>query len=159
MDVAPIVSEVIAELEDFISGPLRNKYIYDSQYIVQLYTRKGHHSINGKIADTIDIANLVIEGGYRGNGIGSALIDAIHEANPFSHTYVESLLNTSLYFHLKRNGWHDVVGSTPPSVFKCTNNESAMFSLLKQDRTPQVERNPVCHMRTAVVGSVPGCVL
>ena len=138
-----IVDEVIQGLHEFLDSDFRNKYVYDSNYIVELYVRKGHHVINNKLENTLDIASLVVDEDHRGAGIGSMLISEIHRINPFEYTYVESLLNTSLYCHLIDHGWIDVPRSTPPCVYKhaIKINEHILRPLLSCHRTGQISRN------------------
>lgn len=143
-----IVAEVVVGMYEFLDSKFRNKYVYDSNNIVQLYTRKGHHAIGNSVVNTLDIASLVIEEDYRGMKIGRRVINEIHRINPFGYTYIESLLNTSLYYHLIENGWIDVPRSTPPCVYKRTNNtnEHTMCQLLDSTRPSQIQRDSVRSM-------------
>ena len=92
----------------------RNQWLVSDT--IKVYLRKGHHPIGDKIAKTLDIANIELE--ERGQGTGTALINWLHEQNPFEATYIESILNNRLYDHLKRLDWLDVPRSNPPSVYK-----------------------------------------
>lgn len=100
----------------FLNSQQRNTWIRVGG--VSIYVRKGHHLIDGEIRDTFDIGNINIE--PMGTGIGTVVIDMIHDLNPYSITFIENILNPRFYEHLKHAGWLDVKGSSPPSLYKPT---------------------------------------
>lgn len=108
-------------MSKFLAGPMRNVWISDNPIgKIEIYVRKGIHNINGRQMRTFDIANINVQENFRGRGLGSAIINKIHENNPFESTFIECIQNNALYDHLKKEGWIDVDRSYPPSVFKLT---------------------------------------
>ena len=128
-----VISDLKEALLEFLDGPNRNQYICDSDSIVNVYTRKGLHHINGMVEHTLDIAAISVTHECRSNGIGAGVINMMHACNPFGITFVESLLNESLYTHLKASGWKDVEHSTPPCVYLETQHERTMRPLYRTD--------------------------
>jgi hypothetical protein len=100
----------------FINSRQRNQWLETDT--IKIYIRKGTHMIDGNLAKTLDIANINIDETERGQGVGTMLIDWLHQQNPFPVTHVENIQNPRLYTHLKRLGWLDVAGTEPPSVYK-----------------------------------------
>lgn len=124
-----VVHELKDELADFLDGPNRNQYISDADSICNVYTRKGLHYIDGVVEQTLDVASISVEPEFRGNGLGSSVINMMHRNNPFGITFVESLLNDSLYTHLKKCGWKDVAESNPPCLYLETQHERTLRPL------------------------------
>jgi hypothetical protein len=85
-----------------------------------VYTRKAHHAISGALIQSFDIGTITVSEQFRGRGLGMRVINHMHQINPFRCTYVESILNEGLYDRLIDEGWRDVPGSKPKSVFKMT---------------------------------------
>lgn len=112
------VDDVAIEVDKFLNGSVRNQYVSDPHGICVVYIRKGLHYINGATMRTFDIANISVESGLRGSGIGISAINKMHEMNPFQATFVESLLNEGLHQRLLNDGWNEVEGSIPPCVYK-----------------------------------------
>lgn len=102
----------------WLKGPTRNQFVFASDDKIVTYLRKGHHYVGDKIQDTLDIARIEIEDKWQRKGIGKAVVDGIHAANPFPITFIESILNPDFYTWLKREGWLDVKNSNPPCVYK-----------------------------------------
>lgn len=109
----------VSELDTFMAGKYPNLWIFGDD-IISVYTRKGHHAISGAIVECLDIATITIGEQFRNRGLGMRVINHMHKVNPYRFTYVESILNDNLYDRLIRNGWRDVPGSNPKSVFKTT---------------------------------------
>ena len=124
-----IVDSIEQELLKFLQSPVHNQYLEIDSRLAHVYTRKGLHMINGVVEQTLDIAVITVADSHRGRGIGGDIIRMMHHRNPFGITFVESLLNDSLYDYLKRNGWQDVARSNPPSVYLETGNECTMRPL------------------------------
>lgn len=130
---ARVIQELSGELTCFLDSPLRNTYISDNDGIANVYIRKGLHCIDGIVEHCLDIAAISILPEFQGHGIGSGVINMMHANNPYGTTFVESLLNDTLYTHLINCGWKDVQGSTPPSVFLETIHERTMRPLRSND--------------------------
>lgn len=105
------------ELTDFLDGRLPNLYVHGND-VVSVYTRKGVHCVNGELANCLDIASISVSENMRNRGVGTSVINHMHRVNPYPITFVESLLNAELYARLLADGWKDVEGSNPPSVYK-----------------------------------------
>lgn len=117
------ITNIMVDVTRFLTEPVRNRYVSDELGVCMVYARKGIHYINGHMTRTLDVANISVEGGMRGNGIGMSVINSMHAANPYQATYVESLLNEGLHQRLLDDGWLPVAESYPPSVFKPTDNK------------------------------------
>ena len=115
------VANIMVDVTRFLTEPVRNRYVADELGVCTVYTRKGIHYINGHMTRTLDVANISVEGGLRGNGIGMSVINNMHAANPYQATYVESLLNEGLHQRLLNEGWMPVKDAYPPCVYKVTN--------------------------------------
>lgn len=105
------------ELQLFLDAPCRNMHVYGNN-IISVYTRKGHHFVEGSIRECLDIASISIADEYQRLGLGMKVIDYMHNINPMSYTFIESLLNEQLHERLFRQHWLPVPNSTPPSVYK-----------------------------------------
>lgn len=114
------------DLTRFLTEGIRNRYVMDEFGVCSVYARKARRMINGKMTSTLDIANISVDGGLRGNGIGIAVIEKMHELNPYQATYVESLLNENLHQRLLRDGWETVTDAYPPCVFKSTSTHGKL---------------------------------
>ena len=104
-----------SELAKFLSSNMRNIYVTSGRSI-SVYTRKGIHLINGKRRNTLDIANISIS--RRGKGLGMAVVNLMHQVNPFEATYVESILNERFGKRLLKEGWLVVKEANPLTVYK-----------------------------------------
>lgn len=111
------IDSFFVTLKKFLAGPSRNAWLHSANDIIQVYTRKGHHQIDGTLMKTLDVANIKVDELYQGKGIGTIVINGMHDINPFTATFVENLLNSSLYENLLKNGWIDLRGE-PPCVYK-----------------------------------------
>jgi len=104
----------IEQLKEFLAGPLHNVWLGDSH--LQVYVRKGRRYLEGdKLIHMLDIAN--ISATEPGKGIGTAFIREAHVINPFSITYIESILNDQFLDHLLREGWILAERCNPPCVY------------------------------------------
>lgn len=117
------VSNIVADAARFLTEGVRNRYISDEFGICQVYARKARRMVNGHMSFTLDIANISVDGGLRGNGIGMRVINKMHEMNPYQITYIESLLNEQLHQRLLNDGWLPDEGTYPPCVYKKAGNE------------------------------------
>lgn len=91
-------------LSAFLSSGLNNTWINVGED-AQLYVRKATRSIGGKRVTTLDVANIHVAPHLCGHGLGTALIDAAHELNPFEATYIENVLEARFANHLLRQEW------------------------------------------------------
>lgn len=112
------VDNIVADIARFLTEGVRNRYVSDEYGMCQVYARKARRNVNGKMAFTLDIANISVDGGLRGNGIGMRVINKMHEMNPYQITFIESLLNEQLHQRLINDGWLPVDGAYPPCVYK-----------------------------------------
>ena len=108
------ISKFKKEFLDFIASRERNSWITNES--MSVFVRKGHHSINNELTKTLDIANINIID--PGKGTGMHIINWMHSVNPFSITFIESILNKKFYKHLIEDGWIEKPNSIPPSVYK-----------------------------------------
>ena len=99
------------------NSSIKNVYISDTRGIVDVYVRKAHHMVNGKLISTFDIANISVDSRYQGNGIGSEVFATLHKSHSRSATYIENVLNCELSARLKKQGWLDVP-DTPMCMYK-----------------------------------------
>lgn len=106
-----------ANLLEFLNGPSRNLYVTSGRSI-SVYTRKGVHLVNNKKTMTLDIGSICIGRGRKGQGLGMATVNLMHEMNPFEATYIESILNNRFKDRLIKEGWLIVPDSCPTSVYK-----------------------------------------
>mgnify|MGYP001591645878 FL=1 len=107
--------EEIVKLKEFLNGKLRNVWITTKK--LSVYVRKGHHYINGKIHDTLDIANISVNKKYGGKGIGMQFINEAHETHPYSFTYIENVLNPSFDEKLRKGGWIVIPSNIEPFCY------------------------------------------
>ena len=92
---------------------------------IKIYLRKSKRQLDGRLVPSIDIASIEV---YQpGKGLGTRLIDWIHEHNPYHMTLIESILEDRFYNGLKKRGWlgyGSVIWliSRPENVYKLTSN-------------------------------------
>ena len=115
------VANFSTDLTKFLTEGVRNRYLSGEFGVCNVYSRRTRHLINGKVMFTLDVANISIDGGLRGNGIGMGIINKMHEMNPYQATYIESLLNEGLHQRLLNEGWIPVKDTYPPCVYKIAN--------------------------------------
>lgn len=99
---------IIEQLQQFIkdaeTGDSRNLWIADDD--MQVYIRKGHHLLpNGKIATTLDIANVTVEPSKQRKGLWTAFLAKAQEINPWEGVYVECVHTPYLAMSLMKQGW------------------------------------------------------
>lgn len=96
---------VLEKLADFIKRTedsfIGNEWLSDDK--MQVYVRKGHHMIGGKIWECLDIANVEVYKQRQGTWTG--FIFKAHEMNPWDCTYVECVHNPILASWLLKNGF------------------------------------------------------
>ena len=107
--------EEITKLKEFLNGKLRNVWITTKR--LSVYVRKGHHYINGKMNDTLDIANISVNKKYMGKGIGMKFVNEAHEIHQYSLTYIENVLNPSFDEKLRKGGWTIITGNIEPFCY------------------------------------------
>lgn len=112
----------VQELDQFITSNARNQHVY-GEHIISVYVRKAIHMVNGKLYNTFDIGSISIDPEYQNLGMGSKVIEYIHNRHSYDATFVESILNERLYTRLKNKAWIDVEQSHPKSVVMFKNNE------------------------------------
>lgn len=117
---ANIVVQFFVNFDRFMKSKIPNLWICSDNNEVQIYCRKAMHFIDDQRESCLDIANIRIDDAFQNQGIGTTIINRIHELNPYGVTLIESILNKALYDRLKKQGWIDIPDSLPPSVYKRT---------------------------------------
>lgn len=108
MNIQAELESFIHNFQRFLRWKDRNLWVRSEHEIIQAYCRKAHHSINGKMTETLDIANISVEAEYQNQGLGMGAIDAMDQLNPFKVTYVENVLNDQLACRLRLRGWTEI---------------------------------------------------
>jgi GNAT superfamily N-acetyltransferase len=110
------LAEIARELDEFIERPQRNAWLYADH--IHVYVRKARRLAPDKsMVATLDVANVEVEDGYRGEGIFTAFL-RVASRTAHSHgmvIFVENVLNEQLALHLRESGRYveDVCGSVP----------------------------------------------
>jgi hypothetical protein len=87
-------SNLISELDKFLNSSIRNQYIGDEN--ISIYIRKSKRSIDGKLIDFLDIANISIDEKIQGKKVFTNLIQTIISKYPNTNIFVESILNPAV---------------------------------------------------------------
>jgi hypothetical protein len=93
----------VEQLEEFMGIRERNRWLEDKYF--KIFVRKGSHAINGKIYNTIDVANIVPKKyGLQGKG---HFREFMIKAESLGSVYVENihLPNARLLSILLKNGY------------------------------------------------------
>lgn len=89
------------QLKEFINSTDRNIWIKTK--LINVYVRKGFHSINGKTMATLDVANVSVPNKYQGSGVFKEFMTY---AKSFGYPiYVESILNPIVTSAVQRWGY------------------------------------------------------
>ena len=85
-----------------------NQWIYFPEFHLNLYYRITRRLIDGSVVDTLDLATIEVDDGFRGKGFFAAFLDDVEIlADKYSKTiFVESILNENLYIYLMRRGYY-----------------------------------------------------
>lgn len=118
------LTSFFANFQKFMNSKTKNLWIESDNGVIRCYVRKAFHRIDNELKNTLDIANIDVAKEYQNRGIGSAVINKLHELNPFTITYVESILNPDLYKRLISQGWIDT-NTDPPCLYKETGKSNA----------------------------------
>lgn len=98
--------EIFQEILKFLNNSDRNIWIENDLY--KIYLRKSKRYFQGTIYTCFDIGQIEVAEEFRYQGHGKRFIEKFHEINPYQLTMIESVLNSSLQDHLRKNGWvHD----------------------------------------------------
>lgn len=96
---------VLEKLAEFIKGAedrfTMTEWLSDDK--MQVYVRKGHHLIDGKMRDCLDVANVEVY--EQQQGTWTDFIFKAHDMNPWDCTYVECVHNPVLAAWLLKNGF------------------------------------------------------
>ena len=105
-----------AIIKDFINSPLRCYWM--SLRFIDVFVRKGHHLIDGKVARCFDIAN--VNAREKGEGHFTRLLEHLENVKiEFDYLYVESILNERLEeFFNRRSGWVRIPGENVNFYFR-----------------------------------------
>lgn len=96
--------------ENDLNNRANNRYVTTPtfQAYIRSYSRDGHR--------ILQIARVVVDEKYEGQGVFSAIINQAKQLNPpFSRLELQSVLNEILTDWCKRHGWQQVRNRTPPS--------------------------------------------
>jgi GNAT superfamily N-acetyltransferase len=99
------LNQLKAQIKEFCETEDNFGNEWFSTSFVKIYIRKGFRAIDKNFYSSIDIASIEVSEKYHGQGIGTKLIQEIHNFNPRSLTYVECVHNPHLKDWLQRNGW------------------------------------------------------
>jgi GNAT superfamily N-acetyltransferase len=95
----------------FLASTRRNSWLHGSK--IDVYVRKGKHSLENRIVDCLDIANINVEEEFQGRGIFKSWLqyteDAAHKFN-LKAVFVENILNHRLAAYLSRIGYKRQTG-------------------------------------------------
>lgn len=94
---------IIEQMLLFIKGKYRNIWLLSDN--IKVYVRKSERNVNGRYHTAFDIASIELDETIRGKGIGTSLINRIHETHPFEITFMENVLNKGLGTWVNKNGW------------------------------------------------------
>ena len=102
------MSNVIDDLKKFIKESetsfTSSKWLSDDK--MQVYIRKGHHLIDGKMKTCLDIANVTVY--KKSRGTFTAFLKEAHELNPWCATFAECIQEPRLINFFLLNGWTPV---------------------------------------------------
>lgn len=96
--------KIFSEIDKFLKGPERNKWISDG--MVEIYIRKSKRFIEGKLQDFFDFATINIEESIRGQKVFTNLLENFISKYPHN-IYVESILNPAVSHILKKFGFKE----------------------------------------------------
>lgn len=113
---AHLIDSVVSRFRRFLTEKQRSMWIHAGP--VAVYVRKSTRYMSGTGMPALDIANISIDDPYKGRGIGTALINAMAEAHPYSMTYIESIINEKFGEHLIGAGWTPHPNAVPLSVYQ-----------------------------------------
>lgn len=113
--------KIQAFLKEFLASRLKNQW-YES-YALRVYVRKAHRNIGGTLVSTLDIASIDVEPHLRERGMGTAVIDYLHEQNPFAVTYIENVQTERFYEYLIARGW------IPVGPREFTDHDNCLYKL------------------------------
>lgn len=125
-----LLSEVVAGVNAYIGGPSVHKQGVWLHFdgTVTLYVRAAVRYLPGRDGHgllrcyCLDIAQIeIVKRADRGQGLGDAVIEALHASHPLDATRVECIVEPRYFRHLKRKGFLLVPGDNPefgPSVYK-----------------------------------------
>lgn len=101
-----IIHEVMTDAQAFLLSNVGNLHIGDSKGICEVYVRKSIRLLNRAHVTAFDISTIVVRGKkYQRRGIGSSVIEQLHNSHGRDITYIENVINDDLYAHLIRRGW------------------------------------------------------
>lgn len=125
MEQAEVLKDLLSQLRYFLSGEKRNTFLLAGP--VQVYVRKSIRILGVTDAErksnfAVDIASIEVAPIEQKKGLGSAVINMIHDNNPCPVTYIESVVNPEFARSLEKQGWLTAAGSNElaPHFFKNT---------------------------------------
>ena len=96
---------MIELFEKFVKGPSRVAWL-DHGGFMKIYVRKGiHRDHEGNNREFIDLANIHVNEGYRGQGRFTNLLCQLEERRYYEGIFVESILNQRLWEFLIARGY------------------------------------------------------
>ena len=95
---------VIDQIDRFVKGPRRVSWLHSDH--MSIYVRKGTHvDENNEIRKFIDLANIQVDIGYRGEGRFTNLLCHLEEQKYYEGIFVEAILNRRLWEFLVDRGY------------------------------------------------------
>jgi len=96
--------KIFSEIDKFLKGPERNKWISDG--MVEIYIRKSKRFIEGSMQDFFDFATINIDESIRGQKVFTNLLENFIKKYPHN-IYVESIQNPAVFHILKKFGFKE----------------------------------------------------
>jgi hypothetical protein len=114
-----IIRLIVDYLEEYNDEDWQtNKWLYGLE--MEIYVRKGHHTINEEITTCLDIANVTVYN--KGLGIFTIFLQfvelLIQGYDSFEAIYVESVMFPRFGLFLEKQGYTRIPDSLPPSYYK-----------------------------------------
>ncbi len=97
-------TKIFREIDKFLDGPERNKWIGDDN--MEIFVRKSKRFIEGKIQDFFDFATVNLDASIRGKKVFTNLLETFITNYPYN-IFVESIQNPAVTHILKKFGFKE----------------------------------------------------
>lgn len=93
------------DITEFLKGPLDRVWLHSER--MEVYVRKAHHLVGGRMVPCFDIANVTVAEAWRGQGVFSAWLTYVEQeiASYGWHIMVENVLSPELKRLLGKRGY------------------------------------------------------
>ena len=95
----------------------------------KIYVRRSQRLINRKMTQCLDLGTIEIHEDLRGQGVLSAVLEALEELNPWGTVFIENVLDPKLADALRKRGY--ITDQSKPAL------EGSPACLYKQRETPR----------------------